>query len=1037
MSDVKEGAMQARAMKAVHPIKRLPFAVAAAPLAAAAAMAPFAYGQGAGAETTIEEVTVTGSRIVRKDYSSSSPVVTTDVEEIREFGAVTVEQQLNVMPQFQEGNTSTTNALGGGKGATLNLRALGPTRSLVLLDGRRLPVSGSLGDVDVNIIPPIMLKGVEVLTGGASAAYGSEAIAGVVNFQSPEYFEGVEFSYEGGDSEEGGAGKTDLGLLIGFDGSRSRGTLALGYTDRKEVDGRDRDFWRPCCLSSFIGQGVFRNDPSNPISADAVRTLFQGDGYNEAINVRNIVSSNDDTPEKVTAAMNRAAVDRLGFNDDGTLFDQWDGAENYKGPRDATLYDGADSVWVILNDNQVRMNVARQDTNQIKPMERYSLFAKGEFDLMDEVRLYGQVLYSDAETESRVSRNLTLFGPTITVPVAFTDAMTAAMNTRDDDGDLMGVDRDNTNPYIPDDLLHLLATRSNPDQDFVITKRFMDVPSRRFDERFTTSQVLVGIEGDVGIKDWTFDVFASRDNVAGNERIPFEVLGNEVNNLLHSTGANGEYDGGASICKGGYNPFGLQNSLKISPECLAYISPGELMSLDSERTTLEGFVTGTLFGEVQFSLSAASRKDSFDFLPSANIQNDNALGILVMAPTSGATETTEFGLEFLVPVLSSLDMTAGYRYSDQDVSGSGDSWNFGLEWRPADSIFLRGSYQVAIRSPNIGELFSGRTGAEINVGLVERNPDLGDPCDHRNSARAGDNNAPVSAICLAQAEGATAATFTQFTHGTDSMAGSSGGNENLAQEEAETFTLGVVWQPDFGGNDFAVTLDYWQIEVEDVITAIDGDQVLDRCYLPRFNPTFDPENEFCRSIIRGSDGLVTDVRSDFLNLSVLETSGWDLQANFSMGFGPGTLSLGAALGYLLEYSEQLTAEDRAYDFAGTIGGPADRVQDNDVHPEWKAIWSATYEWGAGTISARWRWLDEMDAKSTVTNPDDDTPASDSVNYIDLYGTYTFAEKWTVRLGINNLFEEDPVVVDGSPGKSRGGTYDQIGRYYSFGVKAAF
>ena len=171
----------------------------------------------------VEEILVTGSRILRKDHSSASPVVTVGVEQVQETGAVTVEQYLNTMPQFTEGATSGTLSIGGGVGATLNMRALGSTRNLVLLDQRRLPVANQFGVVDTNIVPKVMLRGVEVLTGGASSVYGSEAISGVANFLSKDYFEGVHFNIEYGDTTDGVADFTDISAAAGARKTRTAG----------------------------------------------------------------------------------------------------------------------------------------------------------------------------------------------------------------------------------------------------------------------------------------------------------------------------------------------------------------------------------------------------------------------------------------------------------------------------------------------------------------------------------------------------------------------------------------------------------------------------------------------------------------------------------------------------------------------------------------------------------------------------------------------------------------------------------------------
>ena len=239
---------------------------------ARASHSPRATGASAAA---LEEVHVTGTRIRRKDNSSSSPVVTIGVEQIEVSGAVTVEQYLNTLPQFTEGSNSGTISIGGGVGATLNMRALGATRNLVLLDQRRLPVANQFGVVDTNIVPTVMIQGVEVLTGGASSVYGSEAISGVANFQSRDYFEGVETSLEYGDTTDGVADFVDVGFVGGATSNEGRGRalVAMSYTDRSALRGEDRDFFSFAIPSSFIGQGVYRSGGNAPDQA-AVDALF-------------------------------------------------------------------------------------------------------------------------------------------------------------------------------------------------------------------------------------------------------------------------------------------------------------------------------------------------------------------------------------------------------------------------------------------------------------------------------------------------------------------------------------------------------------------------------------------------------------------------------------------------------------------------------------------------------------------------------------------------------------------------------------------
>jgi iron complex outermembrane receptor protein len=948
-------------------------------LASGSALGQEAQPQTTAAESKLEEIVVTGTRILRKDDSSSSPVVTVGVDAIRETGSVTVENYLNTMPQFAEGSNAGTISIGGGLGATLNMRALGSTRNLVLLDQRRLPVANQFGVVDVNAVPPVMIQGVEVLTGGASSVYGSEAISGVVNFQSKDFFEGIEAHIEYGDTFDSVADVTDISVVGGASSASGRGRalLALSYTDRSALRGEDRDFFKFAIPSSFIGQGVFRSGGNAPNQA-AVSALFQSYG--------------------ITAV---PQTDRLGFNDDGSLFTQGGGALNYQGPT------ADDTLFQVVNGTDVRQPVGRQGT-ALKALERYNAFAKLEYDLTDSITAYGQVLHSEGETSGSASLNITLFGPTALVPV--------------------------TNPFIPTDLAALLATRPNATAPFILEQRFMGIGERIHNESLNTTQIVVGLSGETGLKDWRFDIYGAHDSTDAVETIENLSLASRLNQLLQAP------DGGLSLCEGGFNPFGLANSMALSAECQQFMAPNDVSTTTVERSLLDASATGTLFslpaGDVQASFSASYREDSVVYIPSISIITNDALGLAPSNPSSGETETVEVGGELLVPLFRDLNLTAGYRHSDQDVSGSGDSWNVGLEWRPIQSLFIRGSYQQAIRAPNIGELFSASLGAEFTVGDPTSSPNNGDPCDIRTASRMGPNGDDVEAICIAQ--GMAPGLVDTFQHTTTALPSSTGGNVNLDPETADTITFGFVWTPDLGSNDLSLTVDYWQITIDDVIKTIDGPAVLQRCFNPTFNPTLDPGNVFCQLVARGSaTGTVTDVSTNFLNLASLETSGIDVQVNHAIDIGSTRLLTNASVGWLNNYEEQSLPNDPFLDYAGTIGGPANRVADNDVHPEWKLSLTPTLAFGPASLAVRWRYLSSMEARQVVVNPSATTPGVPSVSYFDVFGTYQFTDKMMLRAGVTNVFDEDPPEVSGQIGQTRIGTYDVLGPTFTIGLRASF
>ncbi len=329
---------------------------AALVLASMASTAAFAQtAPGASDEAVeVDEIVVTGSRIARSDFSSTSPIVTYSEEAIAQSGTVNIEQAMNQLPQFVQGQTSSTvGAVALAGRASLNLRGLGETRNLVLLDGRRLPLSNANAVVDVNLIPQFILSGVETITGGASAVYGSDAMSGVVNFKSITDFTGLQLDVRSGVSEQGDGNSTDVGITAGFDIAEDRGNVlfSLGYTDRDVLWGKDRDFYQLGVLSSFIGTGTYVPSPTNLPQQSVVNTVFGAYGVAPG------------------AVLNSRS---LGVNDNGTLFGQI-GAFNYQGPT---------TEYFSTTGGTVRQPVTYQEF-VINPMKRKSFFGKFDFKVAD------------------------------------------------------------------------------------------------------------------------------------------------------------------------------------------------------------------------------------------------------------------------------------------------------------------------------------------------------------------------------------------------------------------------------------------------------------------------------------------------------------------------------------------------------------------------------------------------------------------------------------------------------------------------------
>ena len=957
-------------------------ALAAADVSADPAAQAEASSSGSQSSDTIEEVLVTGSRISRPDYASPSPIVSVDSEAIDKTGAVTIEAALNQLPQFVQGQTqSTVGAVALPGRATLNLRGLGETRNLVLLDGRRLPLSSAFAVVDVNLIPPSIISGIETISGGASAVYGSEAMSGVVNFKTREFFDGVQVDVRTGFSEQGGADTMEGSLTGGFsiDNDRGRVLLSAGYTERDVLWGRDRDFYQLGVLSSFIGTGTFVPAATNLPQQSVVDGVFAGYGV---------------APGTVLNSRS------LGFNDNGTLFQQI-GTTNYQGPT---------TEYFSTTGNIVRQPVTYQEY-VVNPLERKSFYGKFDYDLSASVSLYSQFLYNQTLATGQVGWSPTLF----VVPV-------------------MPV----TNPFIPDDLAAILASRPDPNATFTLNQRFMGFEDRKFPTDFTTAQYLVGVRGDLPFKDWAWDIYGSHDSMEMVETQDKSLLLSRMTNLLFAA------DGGVSICEGGFNPFGLGTSTSLSQACLNYIETETHDYTQTSQNIVEANLTGSLFelpaGNLKFSLVLGYRDNSYELDPDPSRENADIIGTLPTFPAQGDISVKEAAIELLVPLLRdkplarSLELNLGFRTSDYDVSGRHDTYKIDGIWQPVNALMLRGGYERAIRAPNIGELYSAAQAAQAQIGSP---PGQGDPCDVRSAARGGANAAQLRQLCIDT--GVPLPIVDTFQYTTVAVGTLISGSTALTPEEADTYTVGAVFRPTFGSElfaDLSLSVDYYDIDITNVINIVGGVTAMNKCYnLDGTNPTYAASNEFCQLVVRDDTGGIRTVLTPYLNLGGLSTKGIDTQFDWRIPVGEGSaVRLNLVANFLEAYEVQLLPGSVIQDFAGTIDG----TQNGGIPlPDWKTLMSVSYEMERFTAGVRWRHLPEMDDITTVTRPASPAPGVPAYDLFDANVAFRLSDTLQLRGGVTNLLDEDPPIVAGTVGQTQPGTYDIVGRTYYVGLQANF
>lgn len=952
----------------------------------------------------VAEVTVTGSRIGRPDFVSDYPLVSTSGTDLQESAKVNLETALEQMPQFLNGQDENydAGAVGGGGRATLNLRGLGQQRTLVLLDGRRLPPTDGTGVADLNDIPMGIVDSVQVISGGASAAYGSDAMAGVVNIITKN-INGLEISASHGAADGGFGKRNDFFLNAGspFADGRGHAMISIEYTDRDAILGSQIPF--------FVFGGQSTNTPYGAYTPTTAPTGFAPDPPSQAA-VNAYFAQFGAAPGTV---LNTTP---LGFNNNGTLFSTKAPFTNYQGLPIGT--GGMENVGGSL------IVEIGQYTFVTVPQNRWSAFTKETYDLNDDVHLYFQALAN----HDLVSTQNTYY------PVG-ASALTSVPIT---------------NPFIPADLQTLLASRPDPTEPFTFSKRFLDFPPSEWNEYFDTDQFLAGANGKIPLVAFDWDVYYQRDYSLNTEIQNGVISQVQYNNLLNAPG------GGANICAGGFNPFQGYTS-NISPQCYAYLTVSTHTTTLENQDTVEGNLGGKIVelpaGEARFNLTADWRHWSSDYNPDdlLVLGNPPTPGGGGYNPTSGAITIREIAPEVLLPILKdqpfakSLNLNLAYRYSDYDISGGASTYKFAADWRPVDALLIRGGYEHAIRAPDINDLFQTPTQATVQVGNV---PLAGDPCDYRSALRNGPNAAQIAALCVAQ--GIPQSQIGTYTYAFTSAPIVTEGSLSVKPEKADTYTLGGVYTPDL---DMAVlkhlqlSVDYFRIRIADAIGTSGYEYVIDSCYnVNGANPTYSASNAACELIDRnfgGTPGGSFRIAQPTQNLGGLLSSGIDAELDWSLpleelglGASSGRVSLNSTVSWTQHYKIQQIPGEPWLEYAGTVSLP---LSPTPPVPPWHALTTLSYQFAPipVTLGVRWRYIDAMADESIVLNPASTVPGVPSYNYLDLIARWQITKNIDLSGTLTNLFNKVPPIIDATPGETQTALYDITGLTYLLTLHAKF
>ncbi|MEL6340720.1 MAG: TonB-dependent receptor, partial [Myxococcota bacterium] len=906
-----------------------------------------------------ERIVVTGSRIARSNLTSPVPVTVIDAEFIENSGSVFLGDLLATLPQFQPNFTSanSTRFIGTTGIATANLRNLGDDRTLVLVNGRRHVGGLSLSPVvDINTIPQDLIERVETLTGGASAAYGADAMAGVVNFVLKDDFEGVIARGQYNVSEEGDAQSWFTSVTVGsnFAGGRGNAVISAEYTRRERLNSSERDF-----------------------SATTFRTLPNPNDNDQG-------QVDDGVPDEILTP--NAGLNILNRN--GVIFPVGPGAQSFNPDGTMRPFDfGNQAVNGFEQEGGEFLRLAGLG-DLLPEQERIMATSIINYDLTDWAQLYGEAKFVLTQSQGAGSGQPSF--------------------DQVGNGELL-ISRDNA--YLPTGLASLMDSQGLATVEM---GRFNNDLGQR-DERVdrTTLRTAVGVKGDVN-KNLSYDVgltwgrttqlqrtganrvearfFAASDAVVD---VNGEVNGNpgEIVCRVNLQAARGETptlpDGtpapsfALSGTQGNCVPTSVFGDGAVSEEASAFINEPTQLRDTIEQVQLMGFVSANSDGyfelpggPVSLVVGAEYRRDSATQLGDL-ANNFGSTFFNAIAPSEGTIDVGEAFGELSLPVLGGLPgveeltLNAGGRVSSYSLDEIGTVLTTSLSgaYRPTDDVTVRGSFSRAIRAPNVGDAFSSLGQNFFNVD---------DPCDEESINDAGPERVQN---CIALAEQAG---FQGFQPGvTDILddstrAGQSGGNPDLQEETSRNWTLGGVLTPRWVPG-LILTADYYNFRIEDAIEAPDAQRILDNCVdLPSI------DNEFCDLITRDSSNLeITNIQQVSVNLAAIETEGIDFEARYGFDveeaaefFGAsntgdlGQVAIFGTANHLIRYTNfpDQADESEEQNLEGFAGDP------NAVQglPKWRFNLTLNYMIDALTFTYRLNWVDKVN-RSTFEENFEDNP----------------------------------------------------------------
>lgn len=944
-----------------------------------------------------EEILVTGSRITQNGYQAPTPLTVATAEQLQQAAPTAIADALNQLPQLSGSSsprTATARVIGGTSGNLLNLRNLGPQRTLILVDGRRAPPTTFRGVVDVDTIPELLIKHVDIVTGGASAVYGSDAVSGVVNFVLDHNLNGFRGLVQKGISSQGDAGSYRIGLAVGQGFADDRGHITLS-AERNDSDGLTYGA-RPLFGTNYtlVGRDAITGLPVSGVTAGtAAAPYFQ---------FPNILLQRP-TDGNLLLVSGPAGFAGSEYQPNGT-FTPFDFGVRFGGVFQAGGGGRGISDFSPLLAASTTDHFRGELTFKLSPAVKLLVIGNYGTTKLSHAGSFNAVLFSSLSGVNNLPATLSPTNPAAeALPNAFLPpALLAAMN-------LAGTKR------------------------LVYSKSFFGMPLPQVRQNTREFDMTFGVEANLG-SGWTANAYythsdskqdvsqtntglnanlyaaidAVRDPVTGNivcrvsltyptlmpGCVPFNVFDNNVSKaVVDYTTATSSFSVANKIDDAAINVQGSPFSTWAGPVAISvgaeYRSESLNLSTNSDPATYQAQTA--FLQSHQFAIRALS-------------QGTVRFFAFNQAGASASRNVKEASAEILVPLLrdapfaQSLDLSGAFRYTDYSTSGGVKTWKIGGTWQPVEGVRFRVTRSRDIRAPSLWDLYAG---PQTNIATV---------------------NDPHT--------GGTVATPQIIT----------AGNPALKPEFGDALTAGIVLQPKFIPG-LSLSVDFFDIKIKGALATTSAASVLSLCEAS--GGTAPACGLITRPLPFSDHTLANNFTSVLLaplNLSVLQTRGVDFEATYRIPVGSGNLTLHMASSYVSRYVQQQTATAPGINAVGQVDD--DTAMVFTPIPKWRGIASATYQSGGTTLSVQERYIGGLTCGYThICTADSKIP---SIFYTDMTVSLKIPTQEHLELfaNVSNLFDKGPPIFNRAPQPTLAyptipALYDTIGRYFVVGARMKF